>query len=78
LLVEAGFTPVQAIRRPIRYTIDDNVLIKTREGATLSAVVVRRKQMRVPQPASLRFTIYVDPPTDLYLAKTAALYGGGN
>jgi putative CocE/NonD family hydrolase len=57
-----------------RYTIDDNVLIKTREGATLSAVVVRRKQMHAPQPASLRFTIYVDPPTDLYLAKTAALH----
>jgi uncharacterized protein len=57
-----------------RYTIDDDILIKTREGATLSAVVVRRKQMRVPQPASLRFTIYVEPPTDLYLAKTAALH----
>ena len=58
-----------------RYAIDDNVLIKTREGATLSAVVVRRKQLHAAQPASLRFTIYVDPPTDLYLAKTAALHG---
>jgi putative CocE/NonD family hydrolase len=58
-----------------RYTIDDNVLIKTREGATLSAVIVRRKGTSEPQPASLRFTIYVDPPTSLYLAKIAAIHG---
>jgi uncharacterized protein len=56
-----------------RYTIDSQVLIKTREGATLSAVVVRRKGTRELQPASLRFTIYVDP-LSMYLAKTAALH----
>lgn len=58
-----------------RYTIDDNILIKTREGATLSALVVRRKGTSEPQPASLRFTIYVDPLTSLYLAKVAAIHG---
>lgn len=57
-----------------RYTIDDNVLIKTREGATLSAVVIRRNGVRDPQPASLRFTIYVDPLAG-YLAKMAAIHG---
>ena len=56
-----------------RYTIDSQVLIKTRDGATLSAIVVRRKGTREPQPASLRFTIYVDP-LGLYLAKVAAIH----
>ena len=35
--------------------------------------MVRKKGMREPQPASLRFTIYVNP-FSLYLAKTAAIH----
>lgn len=58
----------------LRFDIEDEVLIKTREGATLSAVVVRKKGVRAPQPASLRFTIYVDPAAN-HLAKVAAIHG---
>lgn len=43
-----------------RYTIQDDVLIKTKEGATLSAVVVRKKGVTTPQPAALFFNIYTD------------------
>lgn len=41
-----------------RYDIRNDVLIKTKTGATISAVVVRKKGVTAPQPAALTFTIY--------------------
>lgn len=58
-----------------RYSIDENVMIKTAGGATLSAVVVRKKGAAARQPASLWFNIYVNLATSLYEAKLAAIHG---
>ncbi len=41
------------------YDIQDSVLIKTRDGATISAIVVRKKGDQTPKPVILQFTIYV-------------------
>jgi putative CocE/NonD family hydrolase len=41
-----------------RYIIEDSVLIKTRDGATISAVVGRSRRISQPQPVILQFTIY--------------------
>ena len=41
------------------YDIQDNVLIKTRDGASISAIVVKRKGVTTPLPVILQFTIYV-------------------
>lgn len=41
------------------YNIQDSVLIKTRDGAFISAIVVRKKGITVPKPAILQYTIYV-------------------
>ena len=56
-----------------RYIIQDDVLIKTREGATLSAIVVRKRGVTTPQPTALCFNIYTD--LSLNLARTAAAHG---
>ncbi len=58
-----------------RYSIDENVLIKTDEGVTLSAVVVRKKGAADRQPATLWFNIYVNLASSLYEAKLAAIHG---
>lgn len=41
------------------YAIQDSVMIKTRDGAFISAIVVRKKGIAVPKPVILQFTIYV-------------------
>lgn len=56
-----------------RYSIQDSVVIKTREGATLSAIIVRRKGVTTPQPTALCFNIYTD--LSLILARSAAANG---
>ncbi|MGH3428638.1 MAG: CocE/NonD family hydrolase, partial [Mycobacteriales bacterium] len=58
-----------------RYLIQEDVLIRTAEGATLSAIVVRCKGVAVRQPTSLFFNIYTDLDGDLYQAKLAAVHG---
>jgi putative CocE/NonD family hydrolase len=54
--------------------ITDSVLIKTKQGITLSAIVVRKRSITAPQPTALLFTIYAGP-FNLYQAKEAAVYG---
>jgi putative CocE/NonD family hydrolase len=61
--------------RPIqgsRYIIDDHVLIHTNDGATLSAIVVRREGAAARQPAAFVFTIYAQPPKDIAQMEYAA------
>jgi uncharacterized protein len=41
-----------------RYAVDDQVLIKTPEGASITAQLVRPKSLSKPLPALLEFTIY--------------------
>jgi len=56
-----------------RYIIQDDVLIKTKEGATLSAIVVRKRGLTTPQPTALFFNIYTN--LSLNQAKQSAAYG---
>jgi putative CocE/NonD family hydrolase len=58
-----------------RYRIDDDVLIHTPDGATLSAVVVWPRSARGPLPTALLFTIYTDEAANLQMAETAAAHG---
>jgi len=58
-----------------RYIIEDSVLIRIKEGATLSAVVVRKRDISIAQPAALFFTIYSDLDQNLYEAMQSAAHG---
>jgi putative CocE/NonD family hydrolase len=55
-----------------RYVTEWDVLIKTPDGANISAVVVRPKDDSKPLPTLLEFTIYVDSHT---FAKECAAHG---
>lgn len=57
------------------YLINDSVLIKTRDGVTLSAVVVRRKGTEPKLPTALLFFIYSNTERSLLEAKYAADHG---
>ncbi|MVM31102.1 CocE/NonD family hydrolase [Spirosoma sp. HMF4905] len=58
-----------------RFIIADSVLIKTKEGATLSAVVVRKRGITIPQPTALLYFIYSNTDRSLAEAKYAAARG---
>lgn len=58
-----------------RYLIQDSVLIRTNDGATLSAVVVRRREMNFPAPAALMFSVYSNLERSLSEAKYSAARG---
>lgn len=53
------------------YSISDSVLIRTRDGAQVSALLVRKKGVTEKQATILVFTIYARP-TDIKKAKEAA------
>ena len=57
-----------------RYDIQDDLLIKTRHGATISAMLVRKKGVTTPQPTALVFTIYAEAG-NYRQAKQGAAYG---
>ncbi|WP_240478102.1 CocE/NonD family hydrolase [Flavobacterium sp. ABG] len=55
------------------YDIQDSVMVKTRDGAWISAMVVRKKGISTPKPVVLQFTIYVrDKGRDIKSLKEAA------
>ncbi|OJW74146.1 MULTISPECIES: CocE/NonD family hydrolase [unclassified Spirosoma] len=55
------------------YDIQDNVLITTQDGASISAMVVRKKGVTEPLPVVLQFTIYVrDKGRDMKSLKESA------
>jgi uncharacterized protein len=58
-----------------RYVIEPDVLIKARDGATLSAIVVRSRKVSKPQPTALLFTIYTNVRMNTREAKSAAAHG---
>ena len=76
-----GFSfPVLSQTKPalpdtINYVIDDSVMIHTKEGITLSAVVVRKRGVRQKLPAALMFFIYSNTERSLFEAKSAADHG---
>ena len=49
-----------------------NVLIKTRDGAALSAIIVRKKDVTQPLPAILFYTTYDQGPGDSIFGKKSA------
>ena len=53
--------PLDAADDRRRYVTDDQVLVRTRDGATIAAVVIRPKSAAKPLPALLEFTIYDSP-----------------
>lgn len=58
------------------YDIQDSVSVKTRDGAILSAMIVRKKEDTTPKPVILQYTIYVrDKGRDLKTLKEAADHG---
>jgi predicted acyl esterase len=57
------------------YIINDKVLIKTSDGATLSAVTVIKKPVTSKLPAALMFFIYSNTERSLTEAKFAADHG---
>ncbi len=58
-----------------RFVIEPNVLIKTKEGITLSAVIVRPRNTTAKLPAALQFTIYADEKWHINTAVHAASHG---
>ncbi|WP_342084001.1 CocE/NonD family hydrolase [Dyadobacter sp. OTU695] len=57
------------------YLIQDNVMIKTKYGITLSAVMVRKKGVKDKLPAALFYFIYSNTNRSLTEAKYAADHG---
>ncbi|MGH8373018.1 MAG: CocE/NonD family hydrolase [Gammaproteobacteria bacterium] len=57
------------------YVIQNPVLIKTRDGAEISAIVVRKKGMTAPMPVALFYTTYYEGPGDAVFGKEAADHG---
>jgi uncharacterized protein len=57
-----------------QFIIEDSVLIRTRDGATISAIVIRNRNMTEPLPAVLVFNIYTGP-IDKLLAQRSASKG---
>lgn len=58
-----------------RYLIDTGVLIHTKDGATLSAIVVRDRTITTAQPAALFFSIYANEQYSLNEAMQSAAHG---
>ncbi len=58
-----------------RYVIDTAIRIVTKDGATLSALVVRPRRATSPSPAALEFDIYADLAVHLDGARYAASHG---
>ncbi|PSL29035.1 CocE/NonD family hydrolase [Chitinophaga ginsengisoli] len=58
-----------------QYLIQDSILLRTPDGATLSVMVVRKKDVKEPLPAVLYFTIYSNPARYLKEAKLVAERG---
>ena len=58
-----------------RYIIERGVRVRTRQGATLTADIVRPRRLTGPQPTALRFTIYSEPRLNFESARNAAAHG---
>ena len=58
-----------------RYIIQDNVFVKTSDGATLSAVMVRKRGINTPQPTALMFFIYSNLERSMIEARYSAAHG---
>jgi len=67
--------PMLEAERLKRYHVQSDVLVKTPDGATISAIVVRKKGDTTKRPAAFRFSIYADEKWDTLEAMHAAAQG---
>ena len=74
MFVAVSVLPLCAVGTDEDYITDENVLIKTPDGAQLSAFVVRPRDESRKLPAAMQFTIYADPAA-LQKAQQAASRG---
>ena len=58
-----------------RYLVEANVLVKTPNGATISAVVVRKRGDRLKRPTAFQFSIYADEKWQIKQAMHAVAHG---
>jgi putative CocE/NonD family hydrolase len=58
-----------------RYVVDNDVQIRTADGATVCALVVRPRATPGRLPALLNYTIYADPGTSMDEARRTASHG---
>ena len=56
------------------FIIEDDVLIETRDGTPIAAIVVRGAKLSVPQPTALMYTFY-QSDRDVEIARYAARWG---
>ncbi len=54
------------------YNIQDSILVRTKDGSTISVMVVMKKDAKLPLPIIFQFTIYADYQNDLRSLKAAA------
>lgn len=80
--VQQAFRAIVPLAAPLvaeddrrRYIIDNDIQVRTPDGATVCTMVVRQRSARVRLPALLNFTIYAVPATNLAEARRAASNG---
>ncbi|MCC7056255.1 MAG: CocE/NonD family hydrolase [Chitinophagales bacterium] len=76
ILIAQQTTETKLNNETSNYDIQDSVTIKTRDGALISAMVVRKNGDKSPKPVILQFTIYVrDKGRDLQSLKESVDMG---
>ena len=58
-----------------RYLVEDNILVQTPDGASISTLVMRPKHTTAPVPTLLGFTIYANPVWGQEEARITAAHG---
>ncbi|WP_085297228.1 CocE/NonD family hydrolase [Cognaticolwellia mytili] len=67
--------PLVSAEQNSRYLVMSDVLIKTPDGATISAIVVRKKGNTKKRPTAFQFSIYADEEWEIKEAMHAASHG---
>ncbi|WP_130733708.1 CocE/NonD family hydrolase [Flavobacterium sp. J27] len=62
----------QSVTQDSLYVIQDDVLIPTKSGVALSAIIVQKKEGNTPLPVVLFYTTYYQGKSDAYFAKLSA------
>lgn len=67
--------PIIAAEQHKRFLIDTDVLVKTPDGATISAIVVRKRGDNQTRPSAFQFSIYAEEKWQVSQAIHAAAHG---
>lgn len=67
--------PIVEAEQNKRYLVKSDVLIKTPDGTTISAIVVRKKGDSQKRPTAFQFSIYADEDSEIKEAMHAASHG---